>query len=179
MTFNFKRNRRNADTVLQAASTLARLLERWPHALKFNPKEKTTLVDVAFELGSTHQSKLYPDIEFDVTKSIYFCSVRGIDPDTGSSYSVYLQVHPAKITNFEVPKAPGTEEFSVKQVNPQGNNYTRRLAIKGLTTDEARKHRAATDILRLALWKYHSKILRYSDVKQAIEEMVQRHVESH
>ena len=69
MTFNFGSNRKNADMILRAASTLARLLERWPHPLKFGTKSMRILADVALELASQRLSKLYPTIDMDPSKS--------------------------------------------------------------------------------------------------------------
>ena len=113
ITFDFGpiRIRRSSDIIRQAASTLARLLERWPHTLDFSTRRKRVLVDVALERTASKVSKIYPTIDFDSPKSIYWSTVDGIDPDNGKPYSVFVGVRPKNITNFEVPETPETERF--------------------------------------------------------------------
>lgn len=74
--FHFGKNRRNADIVLQAASTLARFLERWAPAINTGPKARVVLAAVALELTSARPSNDYPAIEFEIPKS-YSCKVNG------------------------------------------------------------------------------------------------------
>ena len=140
----------------QARYTLARFLERWPHALVFGPNYKNVLVDVALERTPSKVSKKYPTIEFYRPKSIFRSTVRGIDPDSGKLYSVSVAVRPEDITNIEVPETPETEDFALKDDN----------------SDKGSKHKAAIKVLQLVLWKYHNKILRRSDVEYAIEEII-------
>ena len=156
-------------------------MERWPHTLDFSARHKRVLVDVALERTSSKVSKIYPPIDFDPPKSIYWSTVDGIDPDNGKPYSVFVGVRPKNITNFEVPETPETEDFAfceTSRFHPQtGTNATQRRAPLSPisdedTSDEGRRHRAAIKVLQLVLWKYHSKILRPSDVQYAIEEIV-------
>ena len=174
------RVRRNSVIFRQAAFFLARFLERWPHTLDFGTKHKKVLVDVALERSSSTISKIYPTIDFDPPKSIYFSIVNGIDPDNGESYTVFVGVRPRNITNFEVPETPKTEGFAFREIfsHPQivKNATQGRAPLSPIsdedTSDEGRKHKAAIKVLQLVLWKYHSKILRLSDVQYAIEEIV-------
>ena len=175
------RVRRNSIIFRQAVFTLARFLERWPHTLDFGTKHKKVLVDVALERSSSTDSKIYPTIDFDPPKSIYFSTVNGIDPDNGESYTVFVGVRPRNITNFEVPETPKTERFAFREISsfhPQivKNATQGRAPLSPIsdedTSDEGRKHKAAIKVLQLVLWKYHSKILRLSDVQYAIEEIV-------
>ena len=183
ITFDFGpiRIRRSSDIIRQAASTLTRLLERWPHTLDFSTRHKRVLVDVALERTSSKVSKIYPKIDFDPPKSIYWSIVNGIDPDNGESFSVFVGVRPKNITNFEVPETPKTEDFALRETSrfhPQTvEDATHDKAPMSPisdedTSDEGRRHKAAIKVLQLVLWKYHSKILRVSDVEYAIEEIV-------
>lgn len=173
--------RQNSDILRQAASTLAQILERWPHTLQFSTRHKKVLVDVALEHSSPRISRNYPRIEFDPPKSIYCSTVNGIDPNSGELYSVFVGVRPRNITDFEVRKTPKTEQFAFRETSrfqPQtvknGNRKDAPMSpmIDEDTSDEGRKHNAAIKVLQLVLWKYHSKMLRLSDVQYAIEEVV-------
>lgn len=170
MKFHFGKNRRNADIVLQAASTLARFLERWVPAINTGSNERGVLAAVALELTSGRSSNRYPAIEFDIPKSYYSCKVDGIDLDSGKWYSIYVEVRPENITSFEVPQVNlrGTHHPSIKLINKS----TRSLSARDETPVKDRKHEAAIKVLRLVLWKYHNKILRLSDLNYAIEELV-------
>ena len=182
ITFNFGHLiLQNTDTLLQAASTIARLLERWPHTLGFGTRQKKVLVDVALERTSSKISKIYPTIGYDRSKSIYSCFLNGIDPDSGESYSVFVSVRPQNITSFEVPETPTTERFAFGETSRFQSQTVKDAPKKSApmspisgkdTSDEGRKHGAAIKVLQLVLWKYHSKILRLSDVQYAIEEIV-------
>ena len=171
----------NSDNLQQAASTLARLLDRWPHKLEFRIRQKRVLVDLVLERTSSTFSKIYPTIEFGPSRSIYWSFVNGIDPESGEAYSVFVGVRPQNITDFEVPETPKTEQFAVGETsrfNPRSvKDATQGEATMSPISDEdasveARKRKAAIKILQLVLWKYHSKILRLSDVEYAIEEIV-------
>ena len=171
----------NSDNLRQAASTLARFLERWPHTIDFGMIHKKVLVDIALERLSSMVSKIYPTIDFDPPKSIYWSFVDGIDPDSGKSYSVFVAVRPKNITNFDVPETPRTEVFAfceASRFHPQTVKHaTKKLVPMSPisdedTSDEGRKHKAAIKILQLVLWKYHNKLLRLSDVQYATEELV-------
>ena len=183
MIFNFGPIRigRYSNILRQAASTVARLLERWPHTLDFSNKQKKVLADVALERTSSNRSKIYPTIEFNPLRSIYWSTVNGIDPDSGESYSVFVGVRPKNITDFEVPETPKTERFALHETSgfhpqtvkdaTQQEAPTSPISDEG-TSYESKKREAAIKILQLVLWKYHSKILRLSDVQYATEEIV-------
>ena len=107
--------------------------------------------------------------------------MNGIDPDSGKPYFVHVMVRPKNVTSFEVPETPETEKFvfrDVKHVDPNSvKGATVKVAATSPVLDEDRsedgiKHEAAKKILRLVLWKYHSKILRLSDVEYAVEETI-------
>ena len=188
ITFDFRRSRPLRNTVIlrQAASTLSRFLERWPHTLDFSNRDKKILVDVALEHISSPVSKIYPPIYFGPPKSIYGSRVTGIDPDSGERYRISVAVRPKNITNFDVPETPKTERFTFREksrFDPQtakDANQKRvpkkRVPVSPIsdedTSNEGRKGKAAIKILQLVLWKYHSKILRPSDVQYAIEETI-------
>ena len=181
-TFNFGHLvRQHTDTLRQAASTMTRLLERWPHTLDFNTRHKKVLVDVALERTSSTISKIYPKIGYDRPMSIYSCFLNGIDPDSGESYAVFVSVRPKNITIFEVPETPTTERFAFGETSPFQSQTVKDDPEKSApmspisdedTSDEGRKHKAAIKVLQLVLWKYHTKILRLLDVQYAIEEIV-------
>ena len=182
ITFNFGHLiSQNTDTLRQAASTLAGLLERWPHPLDFGTRSKDVLVGLALERTSSKISKIYPTIEFDPPKSIYWSTLNGIDPDSGESYFVFVGVRPKNVTSFEVPETPTTERFAFRETSRFQSQTIKDAPSKSApmspisdedTSDEGRKHKAAIKVLQLVLWKYHSKILRLSDVQYAIEEIV-------
>ena len=177
LKFAFGQNRRNADIVLQAASTLARFLERWEHPLDFRARETSILAAVALELTSARLSVQYPKIQFDPPlRSFYSSSVDILDWDSGKSYSVKFEVRPENITNFEVPEIPVTERIKLHRTHSSGlkvvNKSTAQRAAKMEIPIQDRKHQAAIKILRLVLWKYHNKIVRLSDLNYAIEELI-------
>lgn len=176
MKFHLGKNRRNADIVLRAASTLARFLERWAPAINTGPKEREILAAVALELTSARPCDDYPVIEFEIPKSYYSCKVDGIDLDSGKCYSIYVEVRPENITSFEVPQIPGNKKFDLRGMHRSiikvVNKSTRLLPATRDIPVKDRKHEAAIKVLRLVLWKYHNKIHRLSDLQYAIEELV-------
>ena len=171
----------NIDMFHKAASTLARLLERWPHKLEFRTKQKRVLVDLILERTTSTFSKIYPTVEFGPSRSIYWSFVNGIDPKSGEAYSVFVGVRPQNITDFEVPETPKTEQFAVRETSrfhPRSiKDATQGEATMSPKSDEdadvdVRKRKAAIKVLQLVLWKYHNKIMRLSDVEYAIGEIV-------
>lgn len=180
--FSFGRKRQDHEVILQAASTLACFLERWPHVPSFHSRDSSILVAVALELTSTRANKYFPQIWFDFPRSFYRIRVKGIDPDSGKSYLVYVQIRPSNIINFEVPEIPQTgcvyfTETKLQRVTVV-NNATAELAAIRTIPDEDKRHEAAIKILRLILWKYHKKIMRLSDVEYATEELISRFCKS-
>ena len=179
ITFDFGLIRipRNSDNLRQAASTLARFLERWPHTVDFGMIHKKVLINVALERLPSMVSKIYPKIDFDPPKSIYWSTVDCIDPDSGKSYSVFVGVRPKNITNLDVPETPKTEVFTFRGTSRSHPHTVKDATQKSPisdedTSDEGRKHKAAIKILQLVLWKYHNKLLRLSDVQYATQEIV-------
>ena len=178
MTLNFGpiRIHKNEVILRQAASTIARLLERWPYTFDFNNKHKKVLADLALERTSSKKIKIYPTIDFDPPKSIYWSTVNGIDPDNGEAYSVFVGVRPRNITDFEVPQTLKTVQFVLRETSrfhPQTvKDATQQEAPTSPISDEGRNHEAAIKVVQLVLSKYHCKILRLSDVEYAIEEIV-------
>ncbi|CAD6579104.1 MAG: hypothetical protein ASARMPREDX12_009068 [Alectoria sarmentosa] len=176
--FSFGRKSQDREIILQAASTLACFLERWPHVLSFHSRERSILAAVALELTSPRANKHFPTISFDFPKSFYRIRVKGIDPDSGKLYLVSVRLRPSNVIDFEVPEIPQTgcvyfTETNLPRVRSV-NNTTAKLAAIRTIPDEDKRHEAAIKILRLILWKYHKKIMRLSDVEYATEELISR-----